>query len=155
MDYLFETGNLYSDKSHVVLCAENIRLGIIKNTRNNVGNVFLNGTFEVKGKLNNICFSNESRIQKGNIFTLKIKDKQVFSLIPILFLDILDIKPTIDKRRNYEWFFCGIDHPIHDQFKLIEDGIKEGEISLEELVYQLGSIKVEKTKFNSEGGILN
>jgi len=115
----------------------------------NIKNKLLNGEYQVLGQLDNLCQPNNSKIKKGRIWNLKLIHENKFSILPILFIEITDIKNE-KHLRKYTWTFLAVNKPPTDNLGLLPFEI--GEISLEELILELGGRSSSKVIFDQEGG---
>ena len=155
MFYAFHTGVLLEDR--YVLNVQKISLEIVEGTKKNdiIKNDCLNGRFNIKGVLENICLANQSKIKTGGTYKLRLHNENKWSILPVMMLDLLNVDATDDKYfRNYTWMFCGHQKPLQDNIGLVPGC--NGEVSLDELLNLIGAnreqMEREKKIFTAEGG---
>jgi hypothetical protein len=157
MLYAFNTGLLIEDRYKFDV--KNITLEVVEGEveKGWVANDCLNGRFNIKGVLDNVCLRNQSKIRKGGMYKLQVNHEKQFSILPVLILNLLDVGFHEDSHfRVYTWMFCGVQRPLHDKIGLLPGS--DGLISLDELLLQIGGSRrrmdQEKQGFNAEGGLI-
>jgi len=154
MFYSFPTGELKKD--YYNLKTENVTLEVVGGKKHtDIANNFLNGTYQIKGILDNDCIKDHSKILPGSIWKLTVGYENRYSTVDVIFIDILDIvNSPYPRLRRYSWLFGVIKKPTKDQIGFMPQN--DGEITLDELLEEIGSNRAEmstsKKKFTSEGG---
>jgi hypothetical protein len=129
------------------------------------GSDLINGKYEVSGELAIEFPSSQNRLRPGMEGVLRITapDSRITRL-PVLVLTMGDIKPSPRGVgfRIYHWPILGLGRPGVDAHRLLPTpdarpvNIPNGEMSLDELLYQLGGTDAKSAGpsviLNSEGG---
>jgi hypothetical protein len=161
MNYVFEKASLTLTPDNVDhkkwLDVVNVGLEVISNNKPidpGIPNPLLNGKYVIKGVLDQHCLPNRSPINTGSQGVLKLSKEGRYALLPVLFIERLDIIPA-GSLRCYSWYFGGISKPVDDGFGLLP-GSCQGEISLDDLLEEIGAnremMDQVAVKFDSEGG---
>jgi hypothetical protein len=155
MYYTFKEAELFSGQHNLKVI--NVIFEVVEGSVDkSIKNECLNGKFTIKGVIENQCLTNESKIRAGSVWNLRIKHEGLSSVVPVLFLELMEINFLLKspKMRQYSWFFCVVQRPINDSIGILPK-LNDGEISIEELLEQIGytrgDMEKERTHFNAEG----
>jgi hypothetical protein len=117
---------------------------------------FLQGDLQVGGELAIDCPPGGNPFRPGMQASLKLTAPSgAYSRLAVLFLENTAIVPASPKVRTYRWSFLVVARPSADPFGLFPALPAAGEISLDELLRQLGADRsaLDTTAtFTSEGG---
>lgn len=159
MIYTFQKGQIQFNQ-YKNLDARNITVQVHsgEKERPKVRNDYLNGKHKIYGVLDSDCLPHQSKFNAGNLVRLKLFNEQnktaVLHILILKFMGVVTPSPHI---RRYTWSFCAIQKAAEDNIGIFP-GTYEGEMSLEDLLSDLGSSMEEMhgiaRKFTAEGGFL-
>jgi len=117
----------------------------------NVANPALNGKYAIKGIFDYECCPGQCPMREGKTGTLKLSHEGKFTILPIFFIERLQVVP-LPNRRRHTWYFGGL-VPTIDQLDFLPT---QEEITLDELIGLLGAsrdmMEEMSVQFTSEGG---
>jgi hypothetical protein len=168
--FTFTHADLFIERGHTRLPVTKADLEVVvhdvpKRPAGMKGSDLINGKYEVTGELAIEFPSSQNRLRPGMEGVLRVPapDGRVTRL-PVLVLNMGDIEPSPRGvgYRIYHWPFLALARPAVDAHRLLPTpdrtplNVPNGEITLEELLYQLGGEEAKAglpaVRLNSEGG---